>query len=100
RRRHTIFSRDWSSDVCSSDLHKPCHILCGTDSLKKLLSASASDTLDFLAYELFHQLRKILVDPFPQHRAKHIFGGIRKRLTANGLVSLVEFAEGHCDLAL
>src|SRR5690606_40590070 len=21
RRRHTIFSRDWSSDVCSSDLH-------------------------------------------------------------------------------
>src|SRR5207302_7411886 len=23
RRRHTRFSRDWSSDVCSSDLH-PC----------------------------------------------------------------------------
>src|SRR5690606_39334200 len=23
RRRHTIFSRDWSSDVCSSDLNKP-----------------------------------------------------------------------------
>src|SRR5690606_40033236 len=23
RRRHTRFSRDWSSDVCSSDLHKP-----------------------------------------------------------------------------
>src|SRR5207302_8305588 len=22
RRRHTIFSRDWSSDVCSSDLDK------------------------------------------------------------------------------
>src|SRR5690606_40590004 len=22
RRRHTRFSRDWSSDVCSSDLHK------------------------------------------------------------------------------
>src|SRR5690606_40550168 len=25
RRRHTRFSRDWSSDVCSSDLH-PEHI--------------------------------------------------------------------------
>src|SRR5690606_40944897 len=26
RRRHTIFSRDWSSDVCSSDLHsKPLY---------------------------------------------------------------------------
>src|SRR5690606_24638178 len=23
RRRHTRFSRDWSSDVCSSDLHPP-----------------------------------------------------------------------------
>src|SRR5690606_39353076 len=23
RRRHTSFSRDWSSDVCSSDLTKP-----------------------------------------------------------------------------
>src|SRR5690606_41083621 len=23
RRRHTIFSRDWSSDVCSSDLEAP-----------------------------------------------------------------------------
>src|SRR5690606_40983005 len=23
RRRHTRFSRDWSSDVCSSDLDKP-----------------------------------------------------------------------------
>src|SRR5690606_40087702 len=23
RRRHTRFSRDWSSDVCSSDLHTP-----------------------------------------------------------------------------
>src|SRR5690606_39320438 len=25
RRRHTRFSRDWSSDVCSSDL-APCHL--------------------------------------------------------------------------
>src|SRR5690606_39984281 len=25
RRRHTRFSRDWSSDVCSSDLHQLLH---------------------------------------------------------------------------
>src|SRR5690606_39739971 len=25
-RRHTRFSRDWSSDVCSSDLRKPQHL--------------------------------------------------------------------------
>src|SRR5690606_39651477 len=29
RRRHTRFSRDWSSDVCSSDLRDPAgHDLC------------------------------------------------------------------------
>src|SRR5690606_40209712 len=26
RRRHTRFSRDWSSDVCSSDLYADCHL--------------------------------------------------------------------------
>src|SRR3712207_7538001 len=26
RRRHTRYWRDWSSDVCSSDLYKPFHI--------------------------------------------------------------------------
>src|SRR3712207_7986904 len=25
RRRHTRYWRDWSSDVCSSDLQPPCH---------------------------------------------------------------------------
>src|SRR5690606_40232819 len=30
RRRHTIFSRDWSSDVCSSDLD---HLLGALDDL-------------------------------------------------------------------
>src|SRR5690606_6185026 len=27
RRRHTRFSRDWSSDVCSSDLNFLCHLV-------------------------------------------------------------------------
>src|SRR5690606_17263436 len=31
RRRHTRFSRDWSSDVCSSDLEIDADILMGTD---------------------------------------------------------------------
>src|SRR5207302_6585334 len=30
RRRHTTFSRDWSSDVCSSDLHG---VAAGSDSV-------------------------------------------------------------------
>src|SRR5690606_39317848 len=29
RRRHTRFSRDWSSDVCSSDLTMPAIVLIG-----------------------------------------------------------------------
>src|SRR6266511_5639063 len=29
RRRHTSFSRDWSSDVCSSDLLGPAHCFSG-----------------------------------------------------------------------
>src|SRR5699024_11942499 len=39
RRRHTISKRDWSSDVCSSDLHYLGHplqngaIICDSDSV-------------------------------------------------------------------
>src|SRR5690606_40887477 len=38
RRRHTRFSRDWSSDVCSSDLPGLRSLQFG-DSLKQLLDA-------------------------------------------------------------
>src|SRR5690606_40585715 len=31
RRRHTSFSRDWSSDVCSSDLYKDALGLSGAE---------------------------------------------------------------------
>src|SRR2546422_7283632 len=31
RRRHTRCSRDWSSDVCSSDLHRRLHRSCRPD---------------------------------------------------------------------
>src|SRR5690606_39896465 len=31
RRRHTRFSRDWSSDVCSSDLHNAVRALACND---------------------------------------------------------------------
>src|SRR5687768_17775370 len=33
RRRHTRCSRDWSSDVCSSDLGNPVSCLCAYDLL-------------------------------------------------------------------
>src|SRR5690606_40231350 len=38
RRRHTRFSRDWSSDVCSSDLKLALHELEGADRRTELLA--------------------------------------------------------------
>src|SRR5690606_40726350 len=37
RRRHTRFSRDWSSDVCSSDLER-VRVACGA--VQRLLAAA------------------------------------------------------------
>src|SRR5690625_7911540 len=37
RRRHTRWPRDWSSDVCSSDLYEICDVgVDGGDGLKKI----------------------------------------------------------------
>src|SRR5690606_40757646 len=44
-RRHTRFSRDWSSDVCSSDLggHKPRRIIVDNDFVAVEFVADAVD---------------------------------------------------------
>src|SRR5690606_40623856 len=34
RRRHTRFSRDWSSDVCSSDLRAPDTVVVGASEIE------------------------------------------------------------------
>src|SRR5690606_39298947 len=39
RRRHTRFSRDWSSDVCSSDLHLAARLADGLEHARKELLA-------------------------------------------------------------
>src|SRR5690606_41118498 len=47
RRRHTRFSRDWSSDACSSDLrlrHRPMKAINILRILFRLLSTSGSDS--------------------------------------------------------
>src|SRR5690625_6617958 len=43
RRRHTRWPRDWSSDVCSSDL--PLRLTASIQSLSSIPAASASSTL-------------------------------------------------------
>src|SRR5690606_7199370 len=60
RRRHTRFSRDWSSDVCSSDLDLPTSIFFDTE----------KDFLKFLGkekeVELFNENVEKIIDTFPE----------------------------------
>src|SRR5690606_40501325 len=51
RRRHTRFSRDWSSDVCSSDLGKRQVAVCGSDYHEDtVFQRLANPTLNVLAW--------------------------------------------------
>src|SRR2546430_9812124 len=50
RRRHTRFDCDWSSDVCSSDLHVPA---CSLAEMTEPTSAGLSTCLLILSIALF-----------------------------------------------
>src|SRR5690606_30304881 len=60
RRRHTRFSRDWSSDVCSSDLRLQTY----DDLIDGVAGALDSDRGDALARNLRAQYAVALVDEF------------------------------------
>src|SRR5690606_40756695 len=49
RRRHTSFSREWSSDVCSSDLRRPHRSRGSAASPQQALAGSSFGTRLFLA---------------------------------------------------
>src|SRR5436309_12689483 len=51
RRRHTRFSRDWSSDVCSSDLFVPVTAASKLDRLIEQLNGQRGLTLVFRSEE-------------------------------------------------
>src|SRR5690606_39566800 len=56
RRRHTRFSRDWSSDVCSSDLLRPqAQRLYSIASSRKRVGEEAHLTVDVLRYQAHGQ---------------------------------------------
>src|SRR5690606_40369492 len=54
RRRHTRFSRDWSSDVCSSDLDKLYHVGIRSP-IKRSTLADANERRDWRIYAEFAQ---------------------------------------------
>src|SRR2546429_3416345 len=45
RRRHTRCSRDWSSDVCSSDLLEPTPVVTERGTMRRELSISGNQLL-------------------------------------------------------
>src|SRR5690606_39527715 len=58
RRRHTMFSRDWSSDVCSSDLVADVGVAvrCGDRDRARRLRAAAGDRVSGRWYRTVRQI--------------------------------------------
>src|SRR5690606_39859077 len=54
RRRHTRFSRDWSSDVCSSDLLRPCRRAATGDYFVGILAERRRSPRDDMVSKLAH----------------------------------------------
>src|SRR5690606_39755882 len=61
RRRHTRFSRDWSSDVCSSDLHRSSQTRQGLK-WTELDQQTLLDALPFWAWIDVKRVQKNLLD--------------------------------------
>src|SRR5690606_40927004 len=63
RRRHTMFSRDWSSDVCSSDLPGDKKIYLDTsffDQLERQFGASGDFAQAYvIAHEVGHHIQNL-----------------------------------------
>src|SRR5690606_39503580 len=67
-RRHTRFSRDWSSDVCSSDLLKA---LAAADNNVPFYVALPSTTID---WDISDGLRDIPIEERDAREVSHILG--------------------------
>src|SRR5690606_40322166 len=52
RRRHTRFSRDWSSDVCSSDLFYPGSVLAIINDLDQSIRTNHLEHINLLLKQL------------------------------------------------
>src|SRR5690606_41033071 len=80
RRRHTRFSRDWSSDVCSSDL-------CTHNNVNPLLRAKLRDSSKGHGYE-----------KEDESRAEHRFEVFAQRSNAFHLWFWESFAEEQVEV--
>src|SRR5206468_7466112 len=70
RRRHTISDRDWSSDVCSSDLEvwgPPRDVDAAVAVLREAIGSGVNhiDTSDFYGPHVTNQIIKKALHPYP-----------------------------------
>src|SRR5690606_22223261 len=65
-RRHTSFSRDWSSDVCSSDLHL---LFTGSTAVGRHVMRAAADNLTPVTLELGGKSPAIIAADVPMKDA-------------------------------
>src|SRR5690606_4753334 len=84
RRRHTRFSRDWSSDVCSSDLVSTINKLRGVRGLPNAYANTKSAVMALIEHERMVELA------FEGHR----FWDLRRWRKAHTVLNGVQFT-GH-----
>src|SRR5690606_39562844 len=91
RRRHTRFSRDWSSDVCSSDLAVPVRAKV---SITEITGSESFVHLDFadvrwvmLAHGIHHFQPDEQVEVFIEPRHVMVFDAAGKAVTAQKLAA-------------
>src|SRR5690606_12734421 len=92
RRRHTRFSRDWSSDVCSSDLADGSEaaydrLLLATGSCPLILDLPGCELPGVLGYRDIADTRAMLEAAERYRHAVVIGGGLLGLEAANGLTS-------------
>src|SRR5690606_40165625 len=78
RRRHTRFSRDWSSDVCSSDLSEPIDLIAGhiPGAINIPFSENLDDKGNFLKPEILKEKYSKLLSGKPEKLIVHCGSGV------------------------
>src|SRR5690606_40577521 len=104
RRRHTSFSRDWSSDVCSSDLENPYSNIYSQKmhEVQKYITESNHGLLDYMVItntkfweglpaDVRSELRKIMdeVSVEVNRLAYELNEGDKQRILAAGTTEII-----------
>src|SRR2546430_10848539 len=85
RRRHTIFDCDWSSDVCSSDLHSVAYLTEQLGQRGYVVSpATVYRLLDDLGYSLKANRKRFTGPPHPDRDRQFEYRSEERRVGKEG----------------